>query len=245
MIVISGSMPKSGSTWLYSMTDAALVADGYRSAEEVRDRYRLHGVLVSKANEISYATPSKLLRLIPAHAMGEAVLCKTHFAPSRSLRALMAVGTARGTYIYRDLRDVALSAMNHGERARAGGHGHELKDLRTVEDALRYAAELYIPEWERWSSTQGLLMLRYEQMLVEPELLMRRVADHLGLDLDDGALAEIVARFDRRQLQGTTKQNLMLNKATSGRYLDEMTAGQRALAKDLFGRELEAMGYAA
>ncbi|WP_428386166.1 sulfotransferase domain-containing protein [Mucisphaera sp.] len=245
MIVISGSLPKSGSTWLYSMTEAALVAGGYRPADRVRKRFRLEDVLVSKACEISYATPGKLLRLLPAHAVGEAVLCKTHFAPSRSLRALMKAGIAKGTYIYRDPRDSALSALDHGERARTQGYGHELGKLKSVAEALHYTHERSVREWAKWSASPGLLMLRYEDLLADPEAELRRVVNHLGLRLDDGVVAEIVRRFDRRNVAGQTRANLMVNKATTRRWMEEMTVADQRLAEDLFGRELEAMGYAA
>lgn len=245
MIIVSGSLPKSASTWLFNTTNALLVAAGHLDAQALRDRFSLGDVLMSKFNEISYASPSKLLRLMPVAARGHAVLVKTHLPPSRSLRALVRLGLARVTYIYRDPRDVALSALDHGRRAREGGFGHTLGKLDSVEAAIRYTRDLLAAQWAGWEACPGALRLRYEEVTTDPRAALRRVAEHLGLGLDDDVIARIAERFDRNALSNEQRELLLIGKAKPGRFRDEMTPAQLRFASECFAPYLQTMGYAA
>ncbi len=245
MIVVSGSLPKSGSTWLYKMTDALLVASGHDSAESVRRRYRLERLLPGFSNELGYPAPAKLARLLWPHARGEAILVKTHFAPSRSLRLLLGRGVARATYIYRDPRDAALSALDHGERARQRGGRLDLTRLHSVEDAVAYMRDQLRATWPRWSRCPGVLCLRYEDLLADAVATLGRVRTHLGLACDDRCVERVVERFDRDRAPEKQRHLMMVNRAVVGRFRQDMTADQRRRASRRLAPFLEQMGYAA
>ncbi|MFW6031938.1 MAG: sulfotransferase domain-containing protein [Phycisphaeraceae bacterium] len=244
MIVVSGSMPKSGSTWLFNMTNHLLTRAGYADSYELCRRWPLRRVLAGHTCEFGYPSPGTLLPMLLPWAAGRTFLVRTHFAPSRSLRLLMRAGVVRGTYVYRDPRDVALSAFNHGERARKGGSfDHQLARLHCIEDAIRYTRDQLLPEWEKWAQTPGVLTMRYEQLTADPAASLKRVMDFLGFDIDPGLIGQAVRRYDKRSLDPAQRRKLLINKGQVGRFREEMTPAQLRLAQQELGRYLERMGY--
>lgn len=76
-----------------------------------------------------------LVKLFAPHFTGHSYAIKTHAKPRTWLKASQWI--VKPTYIYRDPRDVALSAFNNGQSMREQGIQHRFAQLETVEDAIR------------------------------------------------------------------------------------------------------------
>jgi hypothetical protein len=244
MVVLSASLQKAGSGWYYNLTSDLLVAAGYLPATEVRDRYRLHGMLEGKNCRIGRITPVKLLRLAPPHWRGHRFAVKTHRGPNRTVEWGMRLGIFRPTYIYRDPRDVVVSAVDHGRRIREKGLNHTFAKLDSVETATVYVRQ-WLAIWQQWAESGQALMVRYEDLSADPMAEMRRLADHLEVEVPEAALAEIVARYSREKLRAAPAGHTVhFNKGETQRWRRALSAAQQAAVSDAFADFLPQMGYA-
>jgi len=245
MLILSGSLPKSGSTWLFHMTDALLQAAGRPSMQQQRVDRGLEDLIPQRHGDIGYTNPSKMLRMLPAVLRGHDLLVRTHFAPSRSFRLMMSLGLAKATYIYRDPRDVLLSAMDHGERGRRCGSTHELMALTTLDKAIDYTRDQLMPHFHAWMDTPGTLRLRYEDLSADTASCLARIDKYLGLRVGEQAVAEIAQRFDKSAMRKGDRVQMLVNQGTAARFRTQMSDQQRRITTDAFASELQRMGYAA
>lgn len=243
MIVVSASLKKSGSGWYFNLTNDLLVAAGHDDVRALRDRYGLGGVLLEDNCRIN-PNALNLARVFVPHLRGHTFVVKTHAGPTPSLRLLLAAGAARATYIYRDPRDVVLSALDHGARVRKEGRANVLAALHTVEEAVPYVHTL-LRDWEAWAGSPGTLLVRYEDLKADPLAELRRLADFLKLDVAEAVLADVAAPYQQPAEDATTKDRLHFNKGVAGRFREAMSADELALCRRHFGPYLEQMGYAA
>jgi hypothetical protein len=246
MIVVSAGMQKAGTGWYYNMTNDLLVAAGHEDARHVRDRYHLQPILRFHNCNVGRPLLPKLLLLAIPHLFGNTFVVKTHAGPTRSLQALLSRNVATATYIYRDPRDAALSAYNHGQRLRQEGHTHSFSRLTTVESAI-LAAKDWLEIWEQWLALDRILMTRYEDVLAAPSTHAWRLVDFLGLAVSRQDVTRIVDayRADDALLHGNSnkKNTTHFDKGVVGRHRQVFTQRELALCQEHFGDYLPQMGY--
>lgn len=248
MVVLSVGMRKSGSGWLFNLTNDLLISSGYDDIRRIKEMPLLRPILKKGANvSLGRPTPVRLARLVVAHTRGYTFAVKSHAAPTPGLRLCTALGVVRPTYIYRDPRDVVLSALDHARVRRESGARIDLASLYTLEDSLQMV-QRELTRWERWMRFPSVHVVRYEDLVADTPGEVRRLAGYLGLDLPAETLDAVVRRYDKAtyaaaQDQGIDRK-LHLNKGIPGRFEDEMDAEQRALCERRLGPYLERMGYA-
>jgi hypothetical protein len=243
MIVLSAGMQKSGTDWYYNMTNDLLVTAGYEDARAIRQKYRLESVLKHSNCQLANAHPVTLLRLMVPHFTGQSFVVKTHSRPSTYVRRLMRLGVMRATYIYRDPRDVVLSALDHGEKIRQQGERHTFAHLEAVEDSILYVKGL-LKIWDDWMQTDHTLFVRYEDLKANPFHELHRLAEHLRLRVTEAQVHAITDRYHSDRLDDEdVKGSLHFNKAVTGRYKTHMSEYDLALCNEHFGSYLMQMGY--
>ncbi|HLT46453.1 MAG TPA: hypothetical protein VK002_04425, partial [Rubricoccaceae bacterium] len=96
MLIVSASLKKSGTGWLYNMLNDLLVAAGHEDSRALRDRYGLDDVV---KGGLCHAHPRWPLirRVLPLLRRGETLAVSTHSGPNPELLALMALGLAKAT----------------------------------------------------------------------------------------------------------------------------------------------------
>lgn len=243
MIVVSASLKKSGSGWFFNMTNDLLVQAGHQDVRALRAAYGLESVLREQNCRINPRLIS-LARLLPLHARGNTFVLKTHAGPTPSLRLLMAMGIAKATYIYRDPRDVVLSALDHGERVRQAGKPNVMAQLHSVEDAVRFVEPL-LGDWEAWTKTNHTLLVRYEDLLHDTLGQLHRLAAFLRLDVSQEDLHRVMARYAQANQDAVMRENLHFNTGIAGRFRSKMTPEELDLCTKQFDPYLKRMGYAA
>lgn len=242
MLVFAAGMQKSGSGWLFSLTNSILARSGGVDARRVQS-----GLVASRLLDgpnclvgiVRWPQMSMLYGLSLRHG---SFVVKTHDAPTSAVRSLCGSGRARAIYSYRDLRDVALSALDHGRRLRLEGRTGSLRTITTLEEALRYADGL-VPTWRDWLSCPGTLALRFEDAVTDPATVVRRITDHLGVRLDSSEVRDLLEEFPPGMGNPDWSDGLHFNKGVAGRHRSEMTLAERQLADRVLGQSLREMGY--
>jgi hypothetical protein len=232
-------MPKSGSAWYYLMTNDLLVAAGHDDARVIRDRYRLNVVLKSEVCRWNGPRLRKLLVLLP-HLAGRTFAIKMHGRPYSLVQLLVGIGAAKATYIYRDPRDAALSAYNHGQRRRLKGQGGTFAQLQTVESAIDWASKR-AAAWDKWRQYGRALMVRYEDLTADTVGELQRLAEFLQVDVPIETLESIAQRYQSQNIQRGGV--LHFHRGVVGRFRQEMSPEQITMCQVRLRDQAVRMGY--
>jgi hypothetical protein len=243
MIVLSVGMEKSGTGWYFNLTNDLLIAAGHQDVHQVREKYNLHSVLQYENCNVGLPTLRTLGRLAIPHLLGNTFVVKTHREPTPSLRCFIASGMVRATYIYRDPRDVALSAFEHGQRIRRHGKNHSFARLETMRESILFAGQL-LGTWDKWMQSGLALVVRYENLVADPLSELERLVDFLALRVSRVCLQQILENYQKDKLtRGEKKSVLHFNQGIVGRFKEIMSAEDLNLCEQCFGGRLEKMGY--
>ncbi len=257
MIVLSAGMQKAGTAWYWNMTNELMMAAGYPDAREIREKYRLHSLLTSKNCNVPVLRDRVVMALDRISADGNTFVIKTHRGPSKLVRKLIAQGRFKATYIYRDLRDVIVSALDRGRVMRETGQFRgrhfyigpqkSFAKYHTVRGAILWARLRLVPRWKAWARCDGVLMTRYEDLHADTHGQLRRLAEFLDLDVSDKQIEVIVAAHHRdrvkTKIKTTGQQHLHFNKGVTGRFKEVLSQEQQELCRRRLGRYLQMMGY--
>jgi hypothetical protein len=243
MIVLSAGMPKAGTGWYFNLTNDLLVAAGCQDIREIRNKYHLHSVLKHENCNIEQLTLRKLALIIPLHLLGNTFVVKTHHGPSTSSRYLISSGIIRPTYIYRDPRDAAVSAFEHGQELRSKGQHHPFAGLLSIEDAIRFMKQQFVI-WNEWIRLDSVLVIRYEDLVADPFGEIERLASFLTIDVSPEVLRQIVSSYQASHLLHPKRDVLHFNKGIVGRFKTVMGPEEQDLCWQHFGGYLRKMGYA-
>jgi len=241
MIVLSVGMPRAGSGWHYNIIHDLMEVAGFDDARTIREKYRLQKILTAVNVNIGVLSLRRLgMVMIPA-LMGRDFVLKAHAGPTVWSRTLAALGLLRIVYIYRDPRDAMLSAYEYGRRTAEKGHPNFFAQFDTFEKSLNFMAD-YVDVWEAWMNEKRVLVVRYEDLLMNYDAEMERLLTYLALDADDDAVQGVVENY-RPGKTDAGQQGLHFFKGKMGRYQEKYTNDQQAQMGERFGAALQKMGY--
>lgn len=157
--------------------------------------------------------------------------------PAYLLRARTLVAqfpAARFVCIVRDPRDVTLSWRAAGWRGTAAYHALVWRSFQRA--AAQHRAHL----------GDAFLVVRYEDLLADPDAVLRACCGHVGLDFDPGMLHFHQGErrnFDPLREPWKNKATQPLDPSNSGRWLTDLSPGEVATIEWLARREMVASGY--
>ncbi|HLY46515.1 MAG TPA: glycosyl transferase family 90 [Stellaceae bacterium] len=218
-LFISYGIPKSASTFAWQLIKRIALAGGLRVATLS---------LLSKGRQSpeDYIDPvtDENLQLIRADVGDAPVVIKTHGGPTAAAVRLVEEGEAVVFASYRDLRDVALSLLDHGARSRARGIA-DFAELRTLADTTPLLDD-QIARLEQWRVSCAPLLIPYDEICFDTGITIERIAARLGVAVDAAAIsAEFAAD------KGAIGQ---LNKGEHRRFERELSAGDSAMIVQRF-----------
>jgi hypothetical protein len=241
MIILAVGMPRAGSGWHFNLTHGLVVAGGGSDSREVRTRYRLESILTRVNCNIGVLSLRRLARVVFPAGTRETFTVKLHAGPTRTSRVLIRLGALRPTFIYRDPRDALISAYEYGERARAAGKSNAFSPLTSLDAAIEFIQE-YVGYWSDWMAVPGCHTLRYEDLKSDYEAEAARLAVYLGLDPEAAVISAAIETY-RPEKASSASRGLHFVHGRSARYLEILSPAQQQRCLDLFGSELEKMGY--
>lgn len=243
MILISAGMPKAGTGWYFNLTNSLLAEHGGADVRAVRDRSGLLRAVTKAADgncSMAKLRAHRMAALVAVDLRHRDFTVKTHSPPTPSARLLLRSGLAKATYCYRDLRDVALSIVDH--RAKLGDRVEGRVGGATLEQSVEFAVNL-IDAYRAWSSVPGALMVSYEDLRTDPQREIHRLAQHLGIALEDDEVVRLLEAHAPGQGSADWQDGLHFNRGEVGRFREAMTEAQLAHANRVLGPLLAEMGY--
>ncbi len=197
VIIISYGVEKSGSTLAFEMTKAIVELNGHPQA-------RLADGLVNEGpaiNEVGPWTDERLSQLVEA-TRGTKIVVRTHHAPRRlsssHVLEYIDAGEVRIQVVFRDPRDMVVSMIDDGVRARAL-HERRHSDIRTVDDAIPLLGRRLraLRQWGWFPS----LRLPYEVFAFDRARGPQLIAEYLAMTADPGAVwGRLEGRHTRRNV---------------------------------------------
>ncbi|NUO78598.1 sulfotransferase domain-containing protein [candidate division KSB1 bacterium] len=138
---------------------------------------------------------------------------KTHYCTETMTKEFRR-RNAVGLYIYRDLRDVFVSAMRKYELT------FELMWQRPfLDNCLEY--------YETWTSLPNVMVSKYEEMMADLPAEVGRIAAHLGLQLEAGQCHQIAAAYSlerqKERIEEATHQGNLRPRTVDGPLYDPHT----------------------
>ena len=244
MIVLSAGLPKSGTGLLFNLTNDLLEQTGHIGVRRLRENHHLEDLLEFHNCLIDTFSWNAARRLLPLHWRGHRFVVKTHGGPNPVMRVLSRAGILRATYLYRDPRDVVLSAIDHGRKLREQGQTHTFAKCRSLEDTIPFAMR-WLVRTTPWMRARNVLCMRYEDLIGNPIRQMEKLAAFL--DIDPGAaginLETLYRAYDIRDGSSSKKNALHLNRGIAGRFRNEMSVKDLARCNQAFRDYLPLLGY--
>lgn len=240
MIILSVGMPRAGSGWHYNLIHDLMKTTGCADARDIRERYRLQGILTEVNCNIGVLSWRRLGMVTLPALMGNTFVIKAHAGPTPASRLLSALGLLGITYIYRDPRDAMLSAYEFGQRALSKGRPNAFSHLADFETSLDFMMQ-YVRIWEKWMDEKNVLTARYEDLLMNYDEESARLVDYLKLD---GSRSEVRAVIDQyRPGANESQQGLHFYKGKIGRFREAYDDGQKDVLREKLSAYLGRMGY--
>ena len=208
LIYFSYGMTKSASTLAYRLLWLTLEDAGFPQPKlpaSIVDE--MHSV-----NFIGHLSDAQLSELWEiAEARNYPVVVKTHSSPDPGMIDMLNDGRAIGSATYRDPRDIALSMLDHGEKARRKGHW-AFKEYVEIDDTLP-SIRGQLTCLEKWLRLPNILPLRYEDVAFDKPTTIKTYMSQLGVSR---RIAPIVKQTSKNKY-------IQFNKGIHNRYLTEMS----------------------
>lgn len=115
----------------------------------------------------------------------ENIVIKSHrFVPDAI--PLFEKGEARAIYVYRDLRDTIVSAINKNNCK---------FNYFNISNSIKNKLKQYY----QWQSVNHILVSRYEDMITDLQEEARRIGQHLGIDVSEDFASELAQKYSLEQ----------------------------------------------
>ncbi len=207
-LIISYGIPKSASTFAWQLIKKTAIAGGLPIATPTFKSKK-----VNSPEDYIDPLSEENLRLLHADTGAFPVVVKTHGGITPAVANLIASGNAAVFLSYRDLRDVALSLLDHGQRSRALGID-DFADLHTPEETISLL-ETQIQRFDSWVTSCDPVLIPYDEICFDTSKTISRVAERLDVVVDIETILREFAENKRSIGQ--------FNKGKRARYETEMT----------------------
>jgi hypothetical protein len=233
-------MPRAGSGWHYNLVHDLMKTTGSADAREVRERYRLQGILTEVNCNIGVLSARRLALVALPALMGNTFVIKAHAGPTSASHLLQRLGLLRVTYIYRDPRDAMLSAYEYGQRALKKGRPNAFSHLTDFNKSLDFIMQ-YVRIWEKWMRERGVLIARYEDLLTNYDHELKRLVGFLRIEASNPAVQKVIDAYRPGAAEGQQGLHFYIGKI--GRFREAYSAAEQAILNENLGPYLQRMGY--
>jgi len=221
------SFPRSGSTWM---------------------RFLLCNILYLK-EDINYKSIDRLApdvhQIMKWEKLGviDPLVIKSHYMWQDDYSKVI--------YMYRDVRDVVLSYYHfqciQGKKVIKGMSFDRY--LRAFIKGERYGRwDGHVNFWITIKPDVSFILVKYELLFADPWLMLRKIVNFLGMDIDDVNISQAIRKSDFDELEKIRRRDGVDPKIKGlrgrpGGWKDVLTEGQRDLIWREFGKTMEKLEY--
>jgi hypothetical protein len=168
------------------------------------------------------------------------------FRPGEWTQALLweMYPNAKEIFLVRDFRDMLTSMLAYSQKRGYGLFGRHASgsDEEFIHGNLRRDVERLRLDWR--DRAEKSFLLRYEDLILQPERELTRLTQYIGVDSTDAAIAEILraASAHRPDKQDAHKTSIG-GKDSIGRWQRELSDSLRTACDEALGDALEEFGY--
>ncbi len=245
MIIISAGLQKSGSGLFFNLTNDLLVAAGGKDIHEIKEKFKLEGILKYYNCNIGELSESHLTPLLPLHEEGYSFVVKTHHGPTTYLKMLMNKGIVKATCIYRDPRDVVLSALDYGKQLAGEEKANPFASCTSIENTIPIVKSWLNNSIMKWLEWENIFLVKYENLITTPIEELKQLADFLDIDnkFFNIDLDAIYSRYYHEKLDDFQVDYLHFNVGEAGRFGTALQEKELNMCNQHFCSYLERMGY--
>ncbi|MCF1190808.1 sulfotransferase domain-containing protein [Mangrovimonas sp. AS39] len=231
MIILSNSIPKTGSTLLANYQEDILNKSSKKSGQ--------HKIISNYGGRyIEHPTKKDLINFFLIDLLHGSFVIKCHWNYDKLMDIYCHLPNVKITMTYRDPRDMILSMIDHGERTRQGKDSSgAFADCYTVNDMIPRTVQ-FMENLKVWNKKSGVHLIRYEDLVSQPFDVLKRMNLFFNLALDEGVLKGII---DFRNDIKSESHNF--NKGTTERWRTEMNKEEKEACLNSFEQYLRWLNY--
>jgi hypothetical protein len=242
-LFLSIGMPRAGSGWHYNLIHDLVVASGGKDARQIRQRFHLERILTEVNCNIGTLKAQRLLPVIFPTVLGNSFAIKTHAGPTQTALSFIRRGRIVAIYIYRDPRAAMLSAYEYGQRGVEKGRANAFSELTSFEKAKEFMIR-YVAIWALWAECDGVLSVRYEDMVNDYDREINQLLDFLGFEGTLDSIREVLIKY-RPERGDRGQKGTHFSKGQLERFRSIFTAEQLEELTQTFQPAIDRMGYIA
>jgi len=237
VLIVCNAMIKSASTLLFHYTQELVFTVCPGRGQGALMHLLEHGEITGAGGYV-YPLDARALGILLDAAEHEGpMVVKAHEPLTPSLEEPARRGDITVVFSHRDPRDMILSAMDH--RVRAEAHGYRVLGKFTSLPESVSAAKWWCEMACEWVQSGLACVFRYVDMVAQPERQLRRLREHLGLDVDNAVIATLV----RREREARRPRANQFSQGKLSRYREELSAEEIELCIRELGRYIVSLGY--
>lgn len=233
MIVLSNSMPKSGSTLLFIYTQDLVYGRIGSKTPERLSKMIWADTLSGDGGFIRHISKEKM-EVLHNHYLNETIVVKGHsrFIPAYDDYAKN--GHLKVTYSIRDPRDCLLSGMDNYQRSKdtKKPEFEAFSNLGNALQSIKRHCEKAL-SWVYWGKA---LIVRYEDIIDDPREVIRRCCKFLNVRVDWGFINSMISYHEKNK-------NFRFNTGKTCRFRNEMSDEVVERCDRELGRFISALGY--
>ena len=231
MILISNSIPKSGSSYRFRCEKALLSMPSKKNGQNQIEE-------LIKWAYVEKFTLKITLQLLYVNFFYGSFVIKTHSKPTFLIKMLCKFKIARASFSFRHPLDIMLSILDHYERSKNG-----IDQTRAFIDHSSYPitaskVKKYFDNYRIWSSIDHVILIRFEELIEDLEKYLLKLNQQLNLKLTPEAISELVDDMESKK-----SKMWNFNKGKTKRFLTDMTSEEIMLYTDIFKKELSELNY--
>lgn len=216
LIYFSYGMTKSGSTLSYELARSAFVLAGFA-------QHRLSTRAVENRKHINFCEHINKERADAIRSevseIGHPIAIKTHTRPDPEVVKMLQNNDATAHATYRDPRDIALSMVDHGARARRNNEVG-FTEIRTVDDAIdniKHQTNSLLA----WLSLPNVRPIYYDDVAFNMKHTTTKLVSDLGLSVNLEKVLQMGGkdRFTQKNKAVRERYKADMSEETSERFL--------------------------